>query len=328
MTKSDLQHALSSGFWWRKETIERPDIEWINPRRAASREARLETARLLINAGSDVDSITFPILLVWAIEWDLENILNVVGNDNNFHWDGIQLDLYSMDWYMALSSLWGWSYDLLAYQSRFERFVKLCKRLKIDLAFTQPSGLTSLHWMIEESSDETISAVKHCLSVLLSNGVDPCAVCDGYLTPTLVAFFQNKLDLWFTVLRQLGISVEAVAAHALWLVPGISVQDIIFRTITKVRSFLNDFSAQSTFKWWRSHQSNHSSKVNDTMQLGVALIEAFERQGCYVNGFGDRSNMITYKASSSSDFRPSTVYDPERARLDIRRRTGAQKDPQ
>ena len=208
----------------------RPDIELINPSaasRAASREARLDTARLLINAGSDVDSITFPILLVWAVEWDRESILNVVGNDNNFHRDVIQLDLYSMDWYMTFVSLWGRSDDLLAYQSRFQRFIKLCKGLKIDLAFTQPGGLTSLHWMIEKSSNEKIGAVKHYFSVLLSNGVDPWAVCDGYLTPTLEAFLQDKLDLWFTVLRQLGISVEAVAAHALRLLTGLSVQDTI-----------------------------------------------------------------------------------------------------
>ena len=191
MTKSDLQHALAPGFVWSKETIERPDVELIHLSAAGiavSREDRFGTARLLINAGSDVDPITFPILLVWAIEWDLENILSVVGNNNNFHQDVIELDLYSIDWYMAFVSLWGRSDDLLAYESRFQRFVKLWKRLKIDLAFTQPSGPTSLHWMIEESSNEKIGAVKHCLSVLLSNGVDPCAVRDCYLTPTLEAF--------------------------------------------------------------------------------------------------------------------------------------------
>ena len=276
-----------------------------------------------MNAGSDLDSITFPSVLMWAIEWDLENILSVFGNDGSFLWGVIQLDYNSSYWYRAFRSLWARSDDLLASQSRFERFVKLCKRLKIDLAFTQPSGLTSLHWMIEQASGDHISDVMHCLSVLISNGVDPCAICDGYLTPTLEAFFQDKLDLWFTVLRQSGISVEAVAAHTI----GLLVGDIMSRIILE----LSDpfwYITHSSILGWSVIQGDGTSPFEVTKRLGVALIEAFERQGCYLNGLGERGNMITYKASSSVYFTPSTVYDPERAKLDFRRRTGARKNPQ
>lgn len=277
-----------------------------------------------MNAGSAIDSIMFPILLMWAVEWDLETILSVVGNDDNFHWDDIQLDYNSFNWYTAFVLLWDRSNDLLAYRSRFERFVKLCKRLKIDLAFAQPDGLTSLHWMIRQSSGEHISDVKHCLGVLVSNGVDPCAVCEGYLTPTLVAFFWGKLDLWFTVLRQLGISVEAVAAHALRLITESSVEDIISGIKREPAKYiLSSFSSLS----WYSGPRNWLL-LNDTNQFGAALIEAFEHQGCYLNESADRGNMITYKSSSSVYFKPSTDYDPERASRNIRRRTGARKSPQ
>ena len=323
MIKSDLQYALAPVLCQRTETLASLFDNIVLMGSPAS-EARFDTARLLVNAGSDLDSITFPSLLLWAIEYDLETVLGIIGNDDNVHLDVNELDIYSLEWTIAFSSLRARSDDLLAYQSRFETFVKLCKRLKIDVAFTQPSGLTSLHWMIEQSSGE------HCLSVLISNGVDPCAVCEGYLTPTLVAFFQDKLDLWFTVLRQAGISVEAVAAHALRLITGISVQEIIYRIIIPEPKISSEyvFSTLCILNWWNGHQSNQASKFNDTKQLGAALIEAFERQGCYLDEPGDRGNMVTYMASSSVDFKPSTVYDPERARRDFRRRTQARKNPQ
>lgn len=300
------------------KTIEASDI---------AREVRLDTARLLINAGSDTDSITFSSLLMCAIEWDLETILSVVGNDDNFHWDVIQLDIYTSDWYVALSFLWDRSDDPLAYQSRFDKFVKLCKRLKIDLAFTQPSGLTLLHGMIKAPFSKQIGDVKHYLSVLVSNGVDPCAVCDGYLTPTLLAFFQNTLDSWFTVLRQLGIGIEAVAAHALGLLVESTTADFILRITSEPINRVT-FSFHASTCLWLLRQDKDWSTCEATKQLRAALIEAFERQGCYVNESADRGNMITYKASSSVDFKPSTVYDPERAKRDIRRRTEGQKNPQ
>ena len=290
-------------------------------------EVQIDIARLLVNAGSEMDSITFPILLIWAIRWDLETILSFVGNNDNFHWDVIQLDLYSFDWYMAFCFLRARSDDLLAYQLKFDKFVKLCKRLKIDLAFTQPDGLTLLHWMFDQPFGEQISDVKHCLSVLVSNGVDPCAVCEGYLTPTLVAFFLNKLGLWFTVLRQSGISVEAVAAHALGLLVGNTMLYHIVKFVSKPMNRRCESLHSFTVKWINSHFKG-LSKFELTEQLRADLIEAFERQGCYLNESSDRGNMITYKASSSVDFKPSTVYDPERASRDIRRRTGARKNPQ
>ena len=262
-------------------------------------------------------------LFNWAIEWDLETVLSVVGNDDNCHWDVIQLDLYSFDWYGAFPVHRACSDDLLASQLKFDKFVKLCKRLKIDLAFTQPSGLTSLHWIFKEPFGKQISDVKHCLSVLVSNGVDPCAVCEGYLIPTLVAFSKNKLGLWFTVLRQSGISVEAVAAHALRLITESSVEDIILWLPSKC---MNHYYLSS--RWWLHSQVKGWSPFEATKQLKAVLIEAFEHQGCYLNESGDRGNMITYKASSSVDVKPSTVYDPERASRDIRRRTGARKNPQ
>ena len=156
--------------------IEDPDIA-LKDAAAAQREAQLDTARLLINAGSDIGSITFPILLLWAMEWDLETILSVVGNFDNFYWDVIQLGVHSLDWVIASWSLAGCSKDLLAYQLGFENFIKLCKRLKIDLSFTQPNGLTLLHWMMEQPFE--ISDPIHCSSVLVSNGVDPCGVCES-----------------------------------------------------------------------------------------------------------------------------------------------------
>ena len=323
LRKSDLHYALAPVFWWSTETIERPDIVWMN---LIAMEARLDTARLLINAGSDTDSVTIPILLIWAIEWDLETIFSVVGNDDNFHWDVIPQDIRSLDWYMAFASLGAFSDDLLAWQARFEKFFKLCKRLKIDLAFTQANGFTSLHWMIEHSFD-----LKHCLSVLVSNGADPCAVCDGYLTPTLVSFFQSTLDSWFTVLRLSGISVEAVAAHAVGLLVESIMCHIIIRMALEPIDHIFESSHISTIEWlfkWLTSQDKCWAVFEAIKQLRAALIEAFEHQGCYLNESGDRGKMITYKASSSVDFRPSTVYDPERAKLDFRRRTGAQKNPQ
>ena len=296
-----------------------------------AREERLDTARLLISAGSDIDAISFPALLIWAIEWDLEIFLSVVGNHDKFLWDVIELGRHHWDWFPVYIYLRGCSAD--QFQPWFDKFVELCKRLKIDLSFTQPDGLTSLHWMIVNPIGKLINQLKCFLCLLISNGVDPCAVCDDYLTPTLVAFFQNKLDLWFTVLRQSGISVEAVAAHALGLITGSVMQDTILRAISEPGThveyfgdYVENFSTFSIMRW--VGQCDPSSIFDVTKQLRAALTEAFERQGCYLNGSGDRGNMVTYKASSSVDFKPSTVYDAERAKRDLRRRTEAQKHPQ
>ena len=300
-----------------------------------ARQERLDTARLLINAGSDIDTITFQALLIWAIEWDLETFLSVVGYHDKYHWDVIQMGRHFGDWFPVLCYLKDCSADQA--QLWFDKFVELCKRLKIDLSFPQPNGLISLHWMIANPFDGHISHLKCFLCLLISNGVDPCAVCDDYITPTLVAFVRNKLDLWFTVMRQLGISVEAVAAHALGLITVSTVQDIISRespdpdkyaeSFPDLDNFVKSSSTLSVWSLWNG-QCNRSSIIDVTKQLRANLIKAFERQGCYLNESGDRGNMVTYKASSSVDFKPSTVYDPERARLDIRRRTEAQKHPQ
>ena len=294
----------------------------------STREDRIDTARFLINAGSDMGSITFSSLLTWAIEWDLETFLSVFGNDDIFNWDIIQLDHDNFGWDMAFSLLQASYDDPLASQSSFERFTQLCKRLKIDLAFTQPGGRTLLHWMFKKPFDIEFSYLKHYLSVLVSNGVDPCAVCEGYLTPTLAAFFHNQLHLWFSVLRQLGISVEAVAVHALGLLVESTMPDIIFRIDSKPRYDVFDSTHLPTLKWLCSQEDKGWPTPEATKQLRAALIKAFERQGCYLNESGDRGNMITYKASSAVDFKPSTVYDPERATRDIRKRTGARKNPQ
>ena len=212
---------------------------------------------------------------------------------------------------------------LIAYplwcQSKFEKFVELCKRLKIDLSFTQPNGLNLIHWVIKGSEYfGRRCRLKPCLSLLITHGVDPCAVCDGYLTPTLVAFLENVLDSWFTVLRQWGISVEAVATHALGLLTEAALGDIIPRLTT------DDYLIQCRF----AGQDRKSSISEDIKQLRAALIKACERQGCYLSESGDRGNTVTHKAFSSVDFKPSTVYDPERAKQDLRRRTVAQKHPQ
>ena len=261
-------------------------------------EDRLDTARLLIEAGSNLDSIPVPGLLMWAIEWDLETILSVVGNRDYFHWDAIQLDFLCFDLSLAFSCI-----D----PSESEKFFELCRRLKIDLSFTQPNGMTLLHLIINSLIVGRTSHLKHCLNVLITNGVDPCAVCDGYLTPTLMAFLVDKLDPWFTVLRQTGIRVEAVAAHALGLLTESTIQNI-------------------TKSW--AGQDRELPMFEDIKQLRVALIEEFEGQECYLNESGDRGNMVTYKASSSVDFKPSTVYDPERVKRDLRRRSEGQKHPQ
>ena len=301
-----------------------------------AKETRLDTARLLINAGSDLDSISVAELVVWASYWDLETILSVISNRDNFPWDAIQLDRGSLHWFLTLFNLddttpprpYFLPDNLLECQSKFEKFVELCKRLKIDPSFLQPNGLNILHWVIKESeSFGRTSRLNHCLSLLITYGVDPCAVSEGYLTPTLVAFLENGLDPWFTVLRQLGISVEAVAAHALGLLTGSTLEDIILR-LTPERLHRAPYTPHRLIQRRFAGQDRGSSIFEDIKQLKVDLIEAFEGQGYYLNQSGDRGNMVTYKASSSVDFQPSTVYDPERANPDLRRRINGQKHSQ
>lgn len=136
---------------------------------------------------------------MWTNFWDLETILSVVGNRDNLPGDAIQLDLGSLRCFLTLFDLDDTlpphrnflPDNLLECQSKFEKFAELCKRLKIDLSFTQPDGLNLLHWIIKESEYlGRSSSLKHCLSLLITHGVDPCAVCGGYLTPTLVAFWR------------------------------------------------------------------------------------------------------------------------------------------
>ena len=183
--------------------------------------------------------------------------------------------------------------------------------------------ITSLD--VRKPFDIDISYLEHYLSVLVSNGVDPCAVCESHLTLTLAAFLHNQLDLWFSILRQLGISVETVAAHAFGLLMESTLPDI--RIASRPINLIPLLPQLSTLRWL-ARQNKGLSTPEATKQLRAALIKAFERQGCYLNESGDRGNMITYEVSSSVDFRPSTVYDPERASRDIRRRTGARKNPQ
>ena len=317
-TESDLQRALLPT---RCCTVVEAGKECLT-----ANEDRLDTARLLIDAGSELDYISVPDLMLWATDWDLETILSVVGNRDDLHWDAIQLGKLSSDWSLVFPCV-----D----PSRFETFFELCRRFKIDLSFTQPNGKNLLHSMIEERLDELVCYLddKHSSGVLITNGVDLCAVCDGYLTPTLKAFFVNKLDPWFTVLRQLGISVEAVAAHALGLLTGSSLEKIILEMYSDSRIGLGGSTHYSTVCWWasqrwRTGQNSELSPFEIIMLLRAAFIEACEREGCYLSESGDRGNMVTYNASSSLDSKPSTVYDPERANRDFRRRTNAQKHSQ
>ena len=265
---------------------------------------------------------------MWAEYWDVEAILSIFGNCVSFPRDAIQLYLHSVRWFLTHFDLNDLlppldlevlPDELLACQSKFEKFVELCKRLKIDPSFTQPDGSNLLHWIIKESENFVRTRrLKHCLSLLITHDVDPCAVCDGYLTPTLVAFLDNGLDPWFTTLRQLGINVEAVAAHALGRFTGANLDDITTRLTP------NDYLIRCRF----ASQDRDSSIFEDLRKLRADLIEAFEGQGCYLSESGDRGNTVTHKASSSVDFKPSTVYDPERAKQDFRRRTEGQKHPQ
>lgn len=133
-----------------------------------------------------------------------------------------------------------------------------------------------------------------------------------------MAFLENGLDPWFTVLRQLGISVEAVVAHALGLFTGATLGDIILRLTPK------HYLIQCRF----AGQDRGSSILEDIKRLRADLIEAFEGQGCYLSGSGDRGNTVTHKASSSVDYKPSTIYDFGRAEQSLRRRTEGQKHPQ
>ena len=293
-----------------------PELYWIPwERDTTERDDRLDIARLLINAGSDLDGISLFDLIVWSIHWDHNTLLGVVGNPDNFHWDAIQINLYSLDLILDFSRL-----D----PSLFVRFFRLCGRLNIDWSFTQPNGMNLLHLINEGASGGRIGLGDICLNMLIINGVDPCAVCDIYLTPTLSAFSVDSLDPWFTVLRQTRISVEAVAAHTLRLLTESNMRNIIFRMDHEPGRHIDRHPILCRY----ARPSDWRSIADNTKQLRAELIEAFERQGCYLSESGDRGNMITYKASSSVDFKPSTVFDSERARGDIRRRTGAQKNPQ
>ena len=274
------------------------------------------TSLISMFRGSDLNSISLPDLMMWTIRRDLDTLLGVVGNPDNFHWDTIQINLYGLDMALAL--------DFSRMEpSLFVRFFVLCVRLNIDWSFTQPNGMNLLHLIIEGASGGQIGLGDFCLNMLIINGVDPCAVCDGYLTPTLSAFSVDSLDPWFTVLRQTRISVETVAAHALGLLTESNMRNIIFRMDHEPGRHIDRHPVLCRY----ARPSDWRSIADNTKQLRADLIEAFERQGCYLSESGDIGNMVTYKASSSVDFTPSTVFDPERAKQDLRRRTGARKHP-
>lgn len=285
--------------------------------KSIAKEDQVDTARLLINAGSDLDNISVSHLMTWAIDWDLELIFSILGNRENFHRDAIQLDFHSLDWEMTLPKV-----D----PSSFENFIKLCKRLNIDLSFTQRDGLTLLHSIIAERGYNGRSHhLKHALSALITNGVDICAGWDGCVTPTLIAFVLDRLDLWFTALRQTGISIEAVAAHALGLLAESNMRNVL----TRMNHDLGRYRILDPILCrYIALSSGWRSIADATKLLRADLIEACERQGCYLSESGDKGNIVTHKASSSVDFKPPTVFDPERARVDFRRRTEGRKHPQ
>ena len=275
---------------------------------------RVDTARLLINAGSDLDAISVLDVIMWTV-WDPDTLLGVVGNPDNFHWDAIQLNLKSSGFNVGFSRM-----D----PSLFVHFVVLCLRIGIDISFTQSTGMTLLHFVIESQPGVPIEDGKVPLTMLIINGVDPCAVCDGYLTPTLSAFSVDNLDPWFAVLRQTGISVEAVAAHALGLLTERNMGNIIFRMDHERGRHTDRHPILCRY----ARPSSRGSITDNTKQLRAAFIEACERQGCYLNESDDRGDIVTHKASSSVDFKPPTVYDRERANRNFRRRTEGQKHPQ
>lgn len=64
---SDLNRALIPRSWWIPG-------DWVAVRSIAQEERR-DTARLLISAGSDLDSISVSQLVMWTNFWDLETIL-------------------------------------------------------------------------------------------------------------------------------------------------------------------------------------------------------------------------------------------------------------
>ena len=141
------------------------------------------------------------------------------------------------------------------------------------------------------------------LRLYLQNGMDPCGLSFKWATPithTHLFYYYDTLAAWFEALYDCGISIEAVARHTLEYLSGLT---------------------SSCLRQLRRLSSDDHCKSIETVRAD--LLGAFAEHGCYIDPSEDFTPKREEKSNATgADFKPSTVYDAERAKVDVRRRKG------
>ena len=159
--------------------------------------------------------------------------------------------------------------------------------------------------------------VRVFLSRLLRYGADPCATDVNDVTPTMLALVLNWVPEWFGALAENGISIDKIAHHTVHVLG------------TESRLLLLDHLGHLR-NWYEKTPFLCELAIREGAEVALRNLESFKsfmysqfaQHGCYPDPYtsSDEEPNVYSLSTSAVDFKPSTVYDPDRAVGQIRRR--------
>ncbi|KAL9110804.1 MAG: hypothetical protein Q9187_008005, partial [Circinaria calcarea] len=202
-------------------------------------------------------------------------------------------------------------------------WLRILKRFSFNYQATGELGKTCLHkslnYQVYKHKSWCRSYRVRELKWLLQNKADPCALFDVELTPTMLALLFGLTSEWFEALSTTGISVEAVVLHTLKIASPMLVKDVR----EWFDSVINEEHEELPFviiDLDPPFNQDLYDSLSNVSTLRAYMIKVFAEHGCHINTTEFDDPNIYDLSASGVDYQPSTIYDPERTKTEIRKR--------
>ena len=282
--------------------------------------------RLLLDAGSDEISAMHVFQLMNRDRHHIQLVENVIFMLFNHENSGLEshtiqnnIDLLAPrfpPYFFEKDKLMA---NMMEWQTEWQR---ISKRFSFNYQATDSHGMTCLHrsldYQVHPHESRWDSYQVRELKWFLQNKADPCALSESEITPTIFALLFGSISEWFEALSTTGIIVEAVVLHTLKTISLFVVMSMR-EVLESVENQVHEES-QSEVRFRPTFNRDLYDSLSNVSTLRAYIIKVFAEYGCHVNTTDFHDPNIYNLSASAVDYQPSTIYDPERTKTEIRKR--------
>ena len=280
----------------------------------------VDIARLLLDAGCEVSARSLKDLALSADLSEYEDNASLLLYHERSSLDPRGISK-SLPLFMFITFDGSSFSDVAHCQRRLDEYDRMAARFKIEYQACNCIWELIFHRLAFRWHRPPSPYFNHFLRYLLERGVNPCVVDSFGCTPTIFIMRCNLISEWVWALEAANINVELLMLHAL-------------RSISEepMRQVQHDFlvhSAEDRPLSWTGRFASHYEIIYQKKFVRTVLRVPTLRQYLlfelaklgYVIHFDETDDPNVYELSASGvDYAPSTVYNPQRAEMEMRKR--------